>query len=108
MESGNKYVMTVSKKLMEAVGIEDGNTYYAYYQDGLLYIKGSCEEAEEAAYDDGFKEGFHKGARAGFTGGYRLGFSDAVEGEDYDETYHDICGVDCDGDCDDCRINRNR
>lgn len=102
MESGNKYVMTVSKKLMEAVGIEDGNTYYAYYQDGLLYIKGSCQEAEEGAYEDGVRDGFREGMSKGFTSGYRLGFNDAVEGEDYDETYHDDCGVDCNFDCENC------
>lgn len=101
MESRNKYVMSVPKKLMEAVGIEDGVTYYAAYKDGLMYIMEGCDKLREAAFDAGFKDGFQKGARAGFTSGYRLGFSDAVEGEDYDETYHDL---DCNGNCDECQI----
>lgn len=108
MERGNKYVMTVSKRLMEAVGIEDGSTYYAYYEDGLLYIKSSCAEAEEAAFDAGLEEGRREGMSKGFTGGYRLGFRDAKEGREYDETYHGNCGEDCDGDCEYCQLYDNR
>lgn len=108
MERGNKYVMTVSKRLMEAVGIEEGNTYYAYYKDGLLYIQDSCAAAEEAAFDAGLEEGRKEGMSKGFTGGYRLGFRDAATGREYDETYHGHCGEACDGDCEYCQLYGDR
>lgn len=104
----NKHVIAVSKKLMDAVGIEDGKTYYAYYEDGLLYIRDNCDEAESDAYEDGVKDGFRSGMNRGFTGGYRLGYNDAVTGRDYDETYHGDCGEDCNFDCEHCRSNHER
>lgn len=108
MESRNKHVIAVSKKLMDAVGIEDGEAYYAYYEDGLMYIRDGCKEAEEDTFEAGAREGLREGMNKGFASGYRLGYSDAMRGAEYDETYHGDCGVDCNFDCKNCCYNRKR
>ena len=106
-----KIIIPVSKKLASAVGMREDTFYLAYYEDGLLVIGESDAHRTvelgnrilDIGYERGYDAGFQAGEKVAFSWGYRQGYDDAAEGYDYRETAD--CGVDCDYDCEHCRMN---
>lgn len=68
-----RVIIPVSKKVMAAVGVEEGRIYLARLEDGLIIIEEHLENP------------FHWRRAVGYKNGE--------------------CGVDCDYDCDHCRMN---
>ncbi len=121
---GKSMIVPVSKKVIEAAGLNDKKLYAAYFEDGLLIIgdpldkvtskvyghvqKMSYDKGHDkgymTGYHEGYEEGFHDGKEEAFLRGYRMGYDDAIEGYGYRDFTDCDCGVDCDYDCRNCRF----
>ena len=106
-----RMIIPVSSKLVSAVGMQEGVTYMACFNNGLLMVGEALEGEEtifyESGYDTGFSDGFAGGREEGYVDGYRQGYDDAVEKRGYREMRMYDCGVDCDYDCEH-RRNKGR
>ena len=119
-----KMIVPVSKKLTSAVGMDEKTLYVAYFQDGLLVIgdpmdkltskvyahvqKLGYDRGHEKGYIEGYEEGYNEGhmdgTEEGYVDGYRQGYDDAIEQRGYRNMRFYDCGVDCDYDCEHCRL----
>ena len=113
----NKMILPVSKKLLQAVGINDNTVYVAHFEDGLLYVgepksklpprvyatveKVCHDKGYTKEYEEGYDDGYYDGQEDVFFKGYHAGYTDAVEGYGYRD-FSD-CGIDCDFECSKCR-----
>ena len=108
-----KMIMPVSKKLIAEVGMSEKKLYVCYFKDGLLIVgeplpSSTCSNVRDAGYvsgfDDGYNEGRFDGGEEAYVEGYHQGYDDAIEGRGYRNMHFGDCGIDCDFECEHCRL----
>lgn len=111
-----KMIIPVSKKLTAEVGLCEKKMYICYFKDGLLivgepmngFVATTFDQGRSdgyaSGYDEGYNEGHADGAEEGYVEGYHKGYDDAIEGNGYRNMRFYDCGIDCDYDCEHCRL----
>ena len=87
-----KMIIPVSKKLTAEVGLCEKKMYICYFKDGLLIVGEPMNGFVATTFDQGRSDG------------YASGYDDAIEGNGYRNMRFYDCGIDCDYDCEHCRL----